>query len=59
MFTYLVRIAELCSVAERVQLLLGLSHEGVESSFHVWKFFTNVVNQNLVDGVSATSAAGK
>lgn len=42
-----VLLAEESVVAKCIEFLLGLSHESVESCFHVGQFVSNVVHQDL------------
>jgi len=43
------------SVAKSAQLLLCLTHQSVEPSFHIWQFLSNVVHQHLLSDFFTTN----
>jgi len=45
--TYAVLLSKEGGVAKRVELLLRLSHERIETGLHVRQLFANVVHQDL------------
>lgn len=48
--TYPVLLAQEGRVAKRVELVLRLAHERVESSLHVWQLLSDVVHEDLQGG---------
>lgn len=47
---YLVTITVSGRVTEGIQLLLGLSHQRIQSRLHIRQLVTNVVHEDLVEG---------
>ena len=45
--THLVDVAANCSIAENVELLLRLTHEHVDTGFHIWRLVAYVIHKYL------------
>ena len=49
---YLILVAKQGCVPIRVELLLGLAHQGVQPCLHIGQFLSNVAHQNLFHRIS-------
>lgn len=44
---YLILVTVDCGISERIQLLLGLTHQSIQTRFHIGQFVTDMIHQDL------------
>lgn len=51
LFAHLISVAKDGRIPKRIELLLSLTHEGVQPCLHIRKFISNMVEQHLIQGL--------